>query len=159
RQQRQCVLLSPAALYDTTERGLSFSATSSGFRTFLLDAHVLAIIKNPVSSAARLADLGVQTALNILRLPLPRGSAGPVQTRSSTMDLAGWESWLDRFTGTRCELGSIQPVIDGDRFFTQLSQGIESATNYIHFNVYIFDRDDVAVGVADQLKQRSSEVQ
>jgi cardiolipin synthase len=160
RQQRQCVLLSPAALYDSTERGIGFSATAGGLRTFLLDGHVLALIKNPVSSAARLADLGVQTVLNFLRLPLPRGAGGPVQTQpTSTMDLVGWESWLDRYTGTRSVEGSIQPVIDGDRFFTQLAQGIESATNHIHFNVYIFDRDDVAVGVADQLKERSSQVQ
>src|SRR4029077_21014857 len=49
-------------------------------------------------------------------------------------------------------------LIDGDRFFTRLRQAIEAATNHIDMNLFIFDRDDVAVDFADQLKQRSSAV-
>jgi cardiolipin synthase len=48
--------------------------------------------------------------------------------------------------------------IDGDRFFTRLHDAFENATNYIHMDLFIFDRDDVAVDVANQLKRRSSEV-
>ena len=46
-------------------------------------------------------------------------------------------------------------LIDGDRFFDRLHQAIADATNHISFEIYIFDRDDAAVAVADQLKERS----
>jgi cardiolipin synthase len=40
-----------------------------------------------------------------------------------------------------------------------LRQAIATATNQIHFDVYIFDKDDVAVDFADQLKHRSRDVE
>ena len=75
------------------------------------------------------------------------------------MDLAQWEAWLDRYTGTRQEDGSLDLLLDGEQFFPRLRQAIAQATNHIHFDLYIFDRDDVAVGVADQLKQRSRQIE
>ncbi len=74
------------------------------------------------------------------------------------MDLAAWERWLDRYTGTRREPGSLQLRIDGDAFFPAFRDAIEQATNHIYLDVYIFDRDDVAVRVADELKARSRQV-
>jgi cardiolipin synthase len=75
------------------------------------------------------------------------------------MDLIQWEAWLDRYTGTRQEDGSLDLLLDGERFFPRLREAIAKATNSIHFDVYIFDKDDVGVGVADQLKQRSGQVE
>ena len=160
RQRRECVWLAPAALYDTTERGLGFVGTARGLADLLLGSHGLALIKNPVSSVARLADLGIETVVQVfLRLPLPRSSNPlPPPAQTNGMDLAKWESWLDSYTGTRREDGSLRLLIDGDRFFPRLQQAIAAATNHIHINVYIFDRDDVAVSVADQLRERSSRV-
>src|SRR5208283_703243 len=77
---------------------------------------------------------------------------------SHGMNLGAWESWLDRQTGTRLEAGSLRLLIDGDQFFTRLSEAISEATNHIHFQVYIFDRDDVGTGIADQLKARSGQI-
>jgi len=74
------------------------------------------------------------------------------------MDLTAWESWLDHYTGTRLEDGRLQLLIDGDRFFPRLRQAVIDATNHIHVNVYIFDKDDVAVDFADQLKRRAAQV-
>ncbi len=74
------------------------------------------------------------------------------------MDLARWEHWLDRSTGTRRELGSLSLLLDGEQFFPRLKQAIAEATNHINLDVYIFDRDDIGVAVADQLKHRSSEL-
>ena len=74
------------------------------------------------------------------------------------MDLGEWEKWLNRYTGTRLEDGSLRLLIDGDRFYSRLRQAIAEATNHVSMNIYIFDRDDVAVSMADELKQRSSEV-
>ena len=159
RRQRECVWLTPAVLYDTTERGLGLSATAQGLSALFLEGHVVAMLKNPVSSLARLGDIGVQTVVRLLRLPMPKpGSEYPVPARSQGMDLAQWEAWLDRHTGTRQEEGSIDLLLDGERFFPRLRQAIAEATNHIHFDVYIFDKDDVAVGIANQLKQRSHQV-
>ena len=160
RQQRQCVLLSPAALYDSNERELPLTVTAQGLYAMLPESHGLALLKNPVSSVARLADLGVETLAKFLRFPLPKpGSEVPGLARTNGMDLAAWETWLDRYTGTRRQGGSLRLLIDGDQFFSRLRQGLAGATNHIHINMYIFDRDDVAVGVADQLKQRSAQVE
>jgi cardiolipin synthase len=124
----------------------------------LLEGHGLALLKNPLSSAARLADLGLQTAARLLRRPLPRGAPPPLSP-SAPMDLGGWESWLDRFTGTRQESGSLDLLIDGEEFFPRLQHAIRHATNRVQLESFIFDRDDVAVQVATELKDRSAQVQ
>ena len=159
RQRRQCVWLSPAALYDTSERGLGFADSARGFAAFIFESHGLALIKNPVSSVVRLADLGVQTAGLAARLALPKfGAAIAPLSQTNGMDLVKWKQWLDRNTNTREEEGSLRLLIDGDRFYPRLQQAIAEATNHIEMNLYIFDRDDVAVSIADELKQRSSRV-
>ena len=160
RQQRQCIWLSPAALYDNTERGIGLSTTAQGFSALLLESHGLALLKNPISSVARLGDLGVESMVRFVRLPFPKPTTHyPPLGHSQGMDLAQWEAWLDRYTGTRREDGSLDLLIDGERFFPRLKQAIAAATNHIHVDVYIFDKDDVGVSVADQLKERSSEVE
>ncbi len=159
RQQKRCISLTPAALYDTTERNAGLTATAQGFSAFFLEGHGLALLKNPVSSAARLGDLGFQTVFRILRLPLPGpGSAVPPLNPGKGMDLVAWENWLDHYTGTRREQGTIKPLIDGDSFFDRFEQAVVGATNHIYLNIYIFDRDDVATEIADKLKQRSTNV-
>ncbi len=159
RKQRQCIWLSPAALYDNTERGLGLSTTRQGLSAMVLESHGLALLKNPVSSLARLGDLGVETVVRFLRLPFPKPSTHyPPLAHREGMDLAQWEGWLDRYTGTRQEEGSLDLLIDGERFFPRLKQAFAAATNHIHVDVYIFDKDDVGVSFADQLKERSSQV-
>jgi phosphatidylserine/phosphatidylglycerophosphate/cardiolipin synthase-like enzyme len=160
RRQRRCVFLSPAALYDWVERGSSLAVTAQGLSALLPESHGWALIKNPISSAFRLADLAVETVIRFVRLPLPRTSSSiPPLSEAKGMDLTGFESWLDRYTGTRREAGSLRLLIDGDGFFPRFREALQQATNHINLNVYIFDRDDVAVSIADQLKQRSSEVE
>jgi len=159
RRQHRCVLLAPAALYDWVERGSSLAVTAQGLSALLPESHGWALLKNPVSSAVRLADLGVETLVRFIRFPLP-GTHSTVTPASPApgMDLAAWENWLDRYTGTRREPGSIRLLIDGERFFPRLHEALLQATNHIYFNVYIFDRDDVAVRIADDLKARSGQL-
>jgi cardiolipin synthase len=160
REQRQCIWLAPAALYDTTERGLGLSATAQGLSALLVEGHGLALLKNPVSSLFRLGDLGVETVVRFVRFPFPKPTSHyPALSGSRGMDLAAWEAWLNRYTGTRQEEGSLDLLIDGEQFFPRLHQAIADATNHIHFDVYIFDKDDVGIGVADQLKERACEVE
>ncbi len=159
RQQHQCVFLAPAALYDSTDRGVTLAATAQGLIALLPESHGIALLKNPISSAARLGDLAIATLIKFIRMPLPKPkSQGPLLPAGPGMGLEAWEAWLDHYTGTRLEEGSLQLRIDGDEYFPRLRQAIAEATNHIHLNVYIFDKDDVAVDFADQLKGRSREV-
>jgi cardiolipin synthase len=160
RKQRRCVCLLPAALYDNTEQGLSLSTGADGLSAVLLEGHGVALLKNPVSSAARLLDLCVATVVRFCRLPLPKTGVDipPLKNRPG-MDLDKWERWLDEYTGTRREDGALRSLIDGDQFFPRLKQCFAEATNHIRMDLYIFDRDDVAVEVADQLKERSKQVE
>lgn len=159
RQQRQCVFLAPAALYDFAESGVTLSVTAQGFSALLPESHGIALVKNPISSVARLGDLAIATFIKFIRMPLPKPSTeAPISATGPAMDLDAWESWLDHYTGTRREDGSLELLIDGDRFFPRFRQAIAQATNSIHVNVYVFDKDDVAVDFADQLKRRSSQV-
>jgi cardiolipin synthase A/B len=159
RRRRLCVWLSPAALYDNTERGIGLSTTAQGLSSLLIESHGLALLKNPISSVARLADLGIESVVRFVRMPFPKPTTHyPALAHCQGMDLAQWEAWLDRYTGTRQEDGSLDLLIDGERFFPRLKQAIAAATNHVNVEVYIFDKDDVGVGVADQLKERSCEV-
>ena len=160
QKHRRCVLLSPAALYDTTDRGLTWGGAAEGLGALVFEGHGLALLKNPVSSAFRLVDLGLQTTTRFLRRPLPRlARQRPLTGPENTMDLTEWERWLDTYTGTRREAGSLKLLIDGEQFFPRLQQAIAAATNHVHLNVYIFDRDDVAVAFADQLRARATEIE
>lgn len=159
RQQRRCVGLMPSALFDFTERGVTPSATLQGLSAMVPESHGWALLKNPVSSAFRALDLGIETVVRFVRLPLPKpGADKPPISHAPGMDLAQWEAWLDRYTGTHSERGSLDLLIDGERFFPRLRQAVAEATNHIWVNVYIFDRDDVACGIADQLKERSTDL-
>jgi len=159
RQQRQCVFLAPAALYDSVDRGGALAVTAQGFVALLPESHGIALLKNPISSAARLGDLAIATLIKFIRMPLPKPKEfPPVRPPGQGMNLEHWESWLDRYTGTRREAGSLQLQIDGDRFFPRLRQAIAAATNHINVDVYIFDKDDVGVDFADQLKARSRDI-
>jgi phosphatidylserine/phosphatidylglycerophosphate/cardiolipin synthase-like enzyme len=160
REQRQCIWLAPAALYDRTERGIGLSTTAQGVSALLVEGHGLALLKNPISSLFRLGDLAVETVVRFVRFPFPKPTTHyPSLSQCQGMDLAAWEAWLDRYTGTHQEDGSLDLLMDGEQFFPRLRQAFAAATNHIHVDVYIFDKDDVGVSVADQLKERACEVE
>jgi cardiolipin synthase len=158
-KRRLCAWLSPAALFDATDRGLGLTGSAQGVASCVFESHGLALIKNPVSSIARLGDLLVETLFRLIRLPWKQpGTPPPDPAHPPGMDLAEWEAWLDRYTGTLRVSGAIEPLIDGERFFPRLNQAIEAATNHISMDVFIFDRDDFAVEVANELKARAAEI-
>jgi len=72
------------------------------------------------------------------------------------MDLVAWEKELDSLAGTATK-GTVKFLIDGGEFFPRLKQTITEAEESIDIRTYIFDNDDVAVEIADMLRERSRE--
>ncbi|HLH54098.1 MAG TPA: phosphatidylserine/phosphatidylglycerophosphate/cardiolipin synthase family protein [Verrucomicrobiae bacterium] len=155
----RCVWLSTAALFETEEPMFGLAPTFNGISALVFESNGLALLKNPVSSIARLGNFLFVTGRGLAWIPVrkPTGPFPPL-THAPGMDLPQWESWLDRHTGQPREYGSIRLLIDGERFFPRFEQAVTNATAGVRVHVFIFDNDDVAVEIADLLKKRSSDV-
>jgi phosphatidylserine/phosphatidylglycerophosphate/cardiolipin synthase-like enzyme len=151
--------LSTSALFETEEPIFGLAPTFKGISVLIFESNCLALIKNPVSSVARLGNFLVQTVVGLTRIPL-RKPTGPVPplTNAPGMNLAQWDDWLDHHTHSKQEYGSIRLLIDGERFFPRFEQAISNATDHVRVHVFIFDNDDVALQIANELKARSSRV-
>jgi phosphatidylserine/phosphatidylglycerophosphate/cardiolipin synthase-like enzyme len=158
-RHRRCIWLSPAALFEPREPALPLAPTADGISALIFESHGLALVKNPVSSVARLVNLLTESLASLVRLPFPkpRGAVPPL-AHAPGMDLICWEKWLDDHTSSPRGYGSLRLLIDGERFFPRFQDAISKAENHIEIHVFMFDNDDVALGIADQLKQRSAQV-
>jgi cardiolipin synthase len=65
--------------------------------------------------------------------------------------------WLQEKCGPPVQ-GTAHLLLNGSTFFPRFGNSINAATNRILFKTYLFDNDDVAKQVADQLKARSHEI-
>lgn len=127
--------------------------------SFALESHLISIIKNPLSTTCRLLNTAWQLSAGLLHVRLPYLNTNiPPVANNPPMDLVEWEKWLDRKTGRRSSLANIRFLIDGENYFPELKKSIKEATNNVYIRVSIFDNDDVAIDIADLLKQRSHEV-
>ncbi len=159
RQARVLVGLSLAALYDSGESGLLYKAIPETLSALLLESHGIALLKNPVTSASRLVDALVRDGIRLVRVPALKPTRQFIPASpSGGMDLAEWDRWLDRHTGTRLEDGSLSVIIDGTSFYDRLRDSMRAATNHVSIYVYLYDRDDLAVKMGDLLKERSRDV-
>jgi cardiolipin synthase len=125
----------------------------------LLRAHVVTPLVRPFTTVTRLAWLAVQSVATLPpRAVEPTGEPPPVRTDAVPMDTAAWEARLDELVGTGRYRGAIEPLIDGEAFFGALVQAIQDARESIDLRLYIFDRDDFALRIAELLRRRSHEV-
>lgn len=121
-------------------------------------------VLRPVSYITTVASLLTKSAggalgrvvINTALMPALDGPIPPL-AYAEPMDLAAWETQLDRVTNTKQTLGSIEFLIDGEEYFSRLEKAIESANDSIDIRTYIFDNDDYAVTVADKIKARSND--
>ena len=121
-------------------------------------------VLRPVSYITTVASLLTKSAggavgrvvVNTVLMPALDSPIPPI-AYAEPMDLAAWESQLDRVTNTKQTLGSIEFLIDGEEYFNRLESAIKSANNSIDIRTYIFDNDDYAVTVADKIKERSND--
>jgi len=108
------------------------------------------LLKSTASFSRRVAIDTVQFA-RLEDIPIPEVSNGP------GMDLEQWEEDLDGIAGFATR-ATIRFLIDGGEFFPRLTETIEAAQESIDIRTYIFDNDDVAVEIADLLRERSRDV-
>lgn len=132
----------------------------AGFAALLFQSHGMAFLKNPVSSVGRMINQTSQVGLSFIRplLRLPSGAPGPLHP-GPDMDLEAWEAWLDGHTSTVREPGRVKFHINGEQFFPAFEAAVRAARHHVRIQICIFDRDDVAVGVADLLRERSRDVE
>jgi cardiolipin synthase len=158
--ERTVVILYPPRNPDDAYHTARTGSRLSNLSSLVLVDHVWAFVKNPISSSARTLHQWLQWPLSLLspRLRANRRVIPPIASGTG-MDLPAWEQWLDEHTHTRREPGSLRLMIDGDQFFPLLQRRIAEAQTNVNIHVCIFDRDDVAVALADKLKQRSSNIE
>lgn len=142
--------------------------TTSGLRSLPETLNIIGVrgivggvARNPVSGTLRGMHYCAAMASNLLSPGMSKLNAsteppGPVIDRPG-MDVAKFEAELDRKLKPARAKGTVKLLIDAE-FFTALSEAVSSATDPITMQVYIFDNDDVAVKVADELKAASKRV-
>jgi len=122
-------------------------------------------INRPVSHFAALGSFALKSTGGVLRrvaigttqMPALNGDI-PEVTLAGQMDLDAFEKTLDKVTGTHQDIGRISFLVDGDEYFGRLMETIDSAEESIDIRTYIFDNDDFAVAMADELKKRAEDV-
>lgn len=139
----------------------------NGVSRHLIRSHSTAILVRPVSSIYELSnrlwdqlwDTGRRLDVRFVRYPLLSYGAVPELSPEPTgMDLDAWEIRLDGLAGRTSTTARIDFLMDGEAFYTSLERAIDEAQVSIDLQTYLFDNDDVAKSLADQLKARSSEV-
>jgi len=126
----------------------------------LADSHTTGIVFRPVSSIYRLLFVATDTVLVSAKpsyMAILQNTAVPELSAGRGMDLNAWEQYLDKSTGRRASKGTIDFLIDGEEFFTRLTDAITSADSSISLRTYIFDNDDYAARIGELLKRRSNE--
>ncbi|MHB1308133.1 MAG: phospholipase D-like domain-containing protein [Limisphaerales bacterium] len=159
-RQRLCVYLGAPMPADDPRGGASLIPSPRLAASFFLESHGVALVKNPVSAAARLLNLGFYLVSRAVppRVLKTRPKPPPPVTGARGMDLESWERHLDRVTRAPRSRGTLRLLIDGPEFFPEFEERLRGARERIDLRVCIFDRDDVAVGIADLLRERSREI-
>jgi len=141
-------------------------ATATSGATLLADMVIVDPLARPISTTSALASLTLKSVggflkrnlINAVSFPALENKAIPDLSNSPAMDLDLWEQDLDEIVGTSSSLGTIEYLVDGAEYFPRLIESIEGAEQGIDMRTYIFDNDDIAVQMADLLKQRSEEL-
>jgi phosphatidylserine/phosphatidylglycerophosphate/cardiolipin synthase-like enzyme len=141
--------------------GRSMARAADATSTVVVEGTVVEILTRPISTLHRLV-FSVKHAVTDLARPTDsrrvmtlRGDPPPL-ARGPGMDMPAFEQRLDEVTGTRASEGRIDVLVGGDAYFPRLAQSLAAADESVDLQMFIFKTDDVAVGVADQLRALSA---
>jgi cardiolipin synthase A/B len=145
----------PASLAAPADAGLALSLTDA----VVIRSHVITPLTQPVTAAARLTWLTMQTAVGLVPKPRPAPTA-PMKAagQGAAMDLDEFERTLDTLVGARRTQARLTLLIDGDTYFPKLVQAIQDARESVLVRLYIFDTDPFSLQLADLLKERSKTI-
>jgi cardiolipin synthase len=125
-----------------------------------IESHTYSVPMRPFSSAQSLmsviSDTALESGRTLFTTGLPEGPPPPLAA-GPLMDLVAWEAELDDLLQRPASRGKLRFLVDGEAFFTRFIDAAASATESIDVRAYIFDNDDVALGIAELLKRRSRE--
>lgn len=119
------------------------------------------MVKTPVSATLRCLHQVAGTVTTALGPNMERinGRTTPAPLSGHRgMDIGAFEAELDRKIRPIKTRGAARFLIDGPQFFPVLTRAIREAREPINAQIYIFDNDDVAVAMADELKAASHRV-
>ena len=128
-------------------------------KTTLMDPVV-----RPVSTVKALYGLVIKSTSGFVertfieRVSMPsldRHPPGPVANHAP-MDIEAWENELDRLTSTTRTSGNIRFLVDGEEYYERLTEVVEQAEQSIDIRTYIFDNDDVALKMANLLREKAA---
>jgi cardiolipin synthase len=100
-----------------------------------------------------------RTFIEYVRFPLLERKPVPTLSNAAPMDLEAWERELDELATGRPSSGEIKFLIDGEAYFDRLTTVLGAADESIDIRSYIFDNDDVALQIANLLRDKSTEVE
>ena len=127
--------------------------------SLLWRSNILAVLKNPFSTGARFIASGesiVSAGVGRVLSRLPDGVPPPV-AGGAEMDLKAWTAELSGLVSTPAVPAALRIRLGGDEFFPDFIQAVQEARQSVDVQLYIFDNDDYAVGLADLLRRRSNE--
>ena len=158
-ERQQSVLVMPASAAAAAAAPADPEEALSLTEALVLRSHVIAPLTQPLTTAARLTWLTLQTAAGLV--PHPRAVPQkplPAAGQGQAMNLEQFERQLDERFGERRSLARLQLLVDGDAYFPRLVQAIQDARESVLIRLYIFDTDPYALQLADLLKERSKTI-
>ncbi len=147
-------------------RTIPNSVTAAQATVLLARSFQVDPVNRPISNAMSLGSYALKSATGLLRrvvignaqFPALENQPVPEVSYAESMDLAQWEKDLDHISGRKSSRGTIEFLIDGKEYFPRMLEAVRNAEESIHVRTYIFDNDDYAVKVADELKAKSDSV-
>lgn len=152
------VLLAPVAAPDPAAGAAAIGTSLNLAQSLLLQSHIFAPLMHPMASAGQLLSQMTQSVVAALPRPASPPTRIPPLSGAGPMDAAAFETQLDGIVSSRAHAGKLRLLVDGDAFFPRLIQAVQDARASVDVRVYIFDRDDYALRIADLLKARSKAV-
>ena len=120
--------------------------------TVVIRSHLVAMVKNPVSSTARLANLGITALLHVIYPFIPDALIHwRRKKRVGTFTRERMEQRLNRICHYPAYPASLRLYVDGETYFPRLLDAIAQAQKSIMMRTYIFDNDDYASKVCEAL--------
>ncbi len=126
----------------------------------MMRSHLTSLVQRPVSSLYRLFFVVTDTATGTTGMSWATAlSDEPVPPLSDAppMDLESWEQELDDIATQPRSSGTVDVLVDGEAFFPRFIDSVNSASESVEVQTYIFDNDDFALQIGDMLRRRSNE--